>query len=50
MLHKAACHLHKSENLVHAHWRYHLVEWCTMSLKEGQEPTLWVHQTAKYDI
>ena len=48
-LHKAACHPHKRENLVHAHWRYHLAERCTMSIKEGQEPTLGVHQTAKHD-
>ena len=45
---KAACHPHKSENLVHAYWRYHLVERCTMSIKKDrllmhtklQNPTL----------
>ena len=40
MLHKAACHPHKSENLVHAYWRYHSVERCTMRIKEVQETTL----------
>ena len=34
---------------VQCHWEYHLVERCTMSIKEGQEPTLEVHQTAKHD-
>ena len=49
MLHQVACHSHKSENLVHAHWRYHLVDRRTMSLKKAQEPTLGVRQTAKHD-
>ena len=48
MLHKAACHPHKSENLVHAYWRYHSVERCTMRIKEVQEQTLGVYRTAEH--
>ena len=29
--------------------RYHLVERCTFSIKEGQGPTLGVHQTTEHD-
>ena len=43
-LHKAACHPHKSENLVHDYWRYHSVERRTMRIKEVQEPNPGVHQ------
>ena len=50
MLHKAACHPHKSENSVHAYWRYHLVEWCTMSIKEGQVPTLPNCRTRRSEV
>ena len=46
MLRKAACHPHKSENLVNAYYRYPLVESCTMSI-EG--PALNAHQTTESD-
>ena len=29
--------------------RYHLVEGCTLSIKEGHGPTLGVHQTTEHD-
>ena len=46
MLRKAACDPHKSENLVHAYRRYHLVERCTISIKGL---ALSAHQTTESD-
>ena len=49
MFRKAACHPHKGKTFMLTKRRYHLVERCTLSIKEGQGPTLGVHQTTEHD-